>query len=363
MKREMYIIKKQIVALSVAVVLLFACVVFFVAADASDDIRVVVNGEEVVFEGQGPVVVDGRTLVPVRGVFEALGFGVNWDSRMGLVTLTRLNNLTGHSERITLRMGDAQFMVNWYPMTRDMEVPLQAINGRTMVPLRAPLESVGYRLSWDSSTRVISVFPELTGDAPVLTPIQPRFLQPQTEACVIPSGRPVIQTNQGLPSPEQMEDWYNSFVSTLVEEAIFYEINRMRVYYGLSELTRNRSLDSAAALRTAYLAAHNYGFVQVAGTSAHTYGSFYTRDLRSIQHNRREGFWGHIYTTSYASLHVASRTPHDYSRGPVGRWLNSPGHREILLSPYYNSVGVATGVDLTQNGAIHIYAFFDNLGE
>lgn len=39
-----------------------------VVASADSDITVVVNGQMVVFDDQQPVLVDGRTLVSVRGV-------------------------------------------------------------------------------------------------------------------------------------------------------------------------------------------------------------------------------------------------------------------------------------------------------
>ena len=43
---------------------------------AADEINVTINGQVVVFPDQRPAIVDGRTLVPVAGVFQALGFDV-----------------------------------------------------------------------------------------------------------------------------------------------------------------------------------------------------------------------------------------------------------------------------------------------
>ena len=39
------------------------------------------------FEDQQPVIVDGRTLVPVRGVFEFMGFDVDWNPTSRQATL------------------------------------------------------------------------------------------------------------------------------------------------------------------------------------------------------------------------------------------------------------------------------------
>src|SRR5437763_1304335 len=44
----------------------------------AQDIRVTVNGDPVAFSGTGPMQLNGRVLVPVRGVLEKLGANVEW---------------------------------------------------------------------------------------------------------------------------------------------------------------------------------------------------------------------------------------------------------------------------------------------
>ena len=46
---------------------------------AADEVSVTIDGKVVNFVGQNPVIVGGEVLVPIRGVFEALGFDVNWN--------------------------------------------------------------------------------------------------------------------------------------------------------------------------------------------------------------------------------------------------------------------------------------------
>ena len=58
------------------------------------------------FEGQGAAIVDGRTLVPVRGVFETLGFSVDWDGALRQVTLE------SPAHRVVLTVGRADFTTN-----------------------------------------------------------------------------------------------------------------------------------------------------------------------------------------------------------------------------------------------------------
>ena len=52
----------------------------------AQNIAVVVNGDPVVFSGMGPRQVNGRVLVPLRGVMEKMGAYVGWDPSTKTVT-------------------------------------------------------------------------------------------------------------------------------------------------------------------------------------------------------------------------------------------------------------------------------------
>jgi hypothetical protein len=132
------------------------------AAFANDAINVTIDGEPVVFEGQQPVNVGGRTLVPVRGVFEMLGFDVDWNSESQQATLTNENYT------MIITIGNQTFTTNGE--SHALDVPAQNIGGRTMVPIRLPLESVGFKLDWDNETNTVLISqdaPEPTAPAPI----------------------------------------------------------------------------------------------------------------------------------------------------------------------------------------------------
>ena len=116
---------------------------------ANTGIRVSVDGEYVNFEGQQPIIVGGRTLVPVRGVFEKLGFVPTWDGSARQATLTRSDYT------IVITIGSNIFTTNSVEHTLDIYA--QIINGSTMLPLRMVLESVGYRLHWNETARTVRV--------------------------------------------------------------------------------------------------------------------------------------------------------------------------------------------------------------
>jgi len=138
--------KRKLVVMCAALVFAFIFMPSFVFAD---DINVTVNGEIINFDGQQPVIIDGRTLVPVRGVFEALGFDVDWNQETRRVTLTREN------ARVDITINSTAFTANGRAYA--LEVPAQIIDGSTMLPIRSVLESVGYVLDWDGGSRTIAV--------------------------------------------------------------------------------------------------------------------------------------------------------------------------------------------------------------
>ena len=84
--------KKRILSLALACGMAIATVPT-ITAYANNAINVSINNQQVNFSGQTPVIVDGRTLVPVRDVFEAMGFVVEWDLVFSIATLTRGNTV------------------------------------------------------------------------------------------------------------------------------------------------------------------------------------------------------------------------------------------------------------------------------
>ena len=98
---------------------------------------------------QQPVIVDGRTLVPLRAVMEALGFEVEWEPTQNRV------NLEKPGFDISLTIGSRTMVVNGNNVSLD--VPAQLINGRTMVPLRAISEATGMEVRWDGENSIVHI--------------------------------------------------------------------------------------------------------------------------------------------------------------------------------------------------------------
>ena len=132
---------------------------------ANDNISVTIDGQSVVFVDQQPVIIDGRTLVPARGAFEALGFVPTWDGSTQTATLTRADYT------VVLTVGSASFTTNG--TRHQLDVAAIMLNGRVMLPLRAVLESIGIspdNIGWDGTNRAITIVTDANVTPPTTTP-------------------------------------------------------------------------------------------------------------------------------------------------------------------------------------------------
>ncbi|HWI62987.1 MAG TPA: stalk domain-containing protein [Symbiobacteriaceae bacterium] len=89
-----------------------------------------------------PVIVQDRTLVPVRSYLEALGATVNWQPPDTVV-------VQWEDRTISLRIGEKQARVGTSVVT--MDVPAQLIDSRTYVPLRFLSEGLGAKVGYDGT--------------------------------------------------------------------------------------------------------------------------------------------------------------------------------------------------------------------
>ena len=96
-----------------------------------------------------PQLVGGRTLVPMRAIFEYLGAEVTWDNDTRTATGT-LNDTV-----VTIQIDNTTAYVNGVPYTLD--VPAQIIGNRTMVPARFVSESLGCVVTWYNETQTAAV--------------------------------------------------------------------------------------------------------------------------------------------------------------------------------------------------------------
>lgn len=112
------------------------------------EIRVLLDGKPISFD-QIPIIEAGRTLVPMRGIFEAFGADVNYESKGRVVT-----GILGE-KTVLLTIGSAKASVNGKEVILD--VPAKIVNGRTLVPLRFVGESLDADVDWIKETRTVVI--------------------------------------------------------------------------------------------------------------------------------------------------------------------------------------------------------------
>lgn len=120
----------------------------------ADDINVKLDGEDVEFLSQSPVIIEGRTLIPLRGVFEKLGYEIGWDNETK--TATFVKELTIVKVKVNapeLTVGGKSY---------SLDVPAQIINGSMMLPLRAVGEATGLEVEWENETKTVILSTEKT---------------------------------------------------------------------------------------------------------------------------------------------------------------------------------------------------------
>ena len=103
-----------------------------------------------------PIMYRGRTLVPMRDIFEALGAEVQWDPYTRSITATRA------ATTVKMQMGRTTAWLNGHQMPLD-QAPMM-VNNRTMVPLRFVSEALGANVSWNNQMQLVSIN---TGGTPV----------------------------------------------------------------------------------------------------------------------------------------------------------------------------------------------------
>lgn len=114
-------------------------------------ITVLYNGTRISFHayGQNPELLNNRTLVPLRSIFEAMGAKVEWDDS----TNTAVAKRNGIEARI--QIGANKMYVNG--KTKPVDVPAQLLNDRTMVPVRIIAEAFGADVQWNDSGRTVLI--------------------------------------------------------------------------------------------------------------------------------------------------------------------------------------------------------------
>ena len=94
-------------------------------------------------------IIDGRTMVPVRDIFEACGAKVNWDANT--------KTITGEKGNTTVVMQIDSNMLFINEKVTEMDATPVIIDGRTLAPARYVAESFGGIVDWNAEDKVVMI--------------------------------------------------------------------------------------------------------------------------------------------------------------------------------------------------------------
>ena len=141
--------KKRILTLILALCMLAS---LSIPAFAEYPITVIVGGDEI-YTDVAPMIINGRTMLPVRAVFEAIGADVDYIDEERKVVATKDDKTI-------------EFVIDSNIMTVDgedttIDVPATIVNSRTLAPLRACAEAFDLEVGWDDVSRTAIVKTEV----------------------------------------------------------------------------------------------------------------------------------------------------------------------------------------------------------
>lgn len=178
MKEKKMMLRKYF-TIGLVLILFFGIIPFQAQAQiqAQKTIRIFMDGKEVLPQDQAPIILNNRTMVPVRVINEELGKEVKWDELNRRVIITS----PGWQSSIDLPNSstDAKQLIGIFIDGREIkseDAPPLIINNRVMVPLRAISLALGREVKWDADNYMVLVMSPAT--ISVSTGIQPQTTEP-----------------------------------------------------------------------------------------------------------------------------------------------------------------------------------------
>lgn len=267
---------KKILSVVLAMLLMLTSFVAF----ADSDITLTLNGVTIQTD-VAPVIVNDRTMVPFRAIFEALNIEVNWSDALRKVYAT--------SEGVTviLTVDSTKMLVNNDMIT--LEAAPFIMNDRVLVPVRAVCEALKCNVDWDGENRIVKI---------------------KTAGYIEPT---YTETIGGDPAYIKKD---HEFDKELLEL-----INNERASLGLGELTLDTALSSVAVAHSEDMAIRDY----IDHTSPDGVGAFDRLDEAGI---------------SYVSAAENIASGFATADKVFNSWMNSERHKGNLMNSEFGKIGI-----------------------
>lgn len=313
-------------------------------AFAADQITVTVDGEKVNFEDQQPVNIDNRVMVPVRDVAEKMGWEVTFETYPGNTLVDGvfqdehhimiqknvdvgkdlgrnfiyLTNIT--METNSILVGNS----GYYAEEEKLKATPVVQNGRTLLGVRDIAEGLHADVVWNSAIQTVEIKTKPAEQFAYYKELLD-YVDRYAEVADAPAEPEKVKTDSLTVEEEQRQrtEKYaaeqNAKRDEIAEEVIRLT-NAEREKAGLNPLEMDDSLMKAADVRVKEMG-------------------------ESFSHTRPDG--SKYITAAQEAGYSGSYVGENGSAGKstaeyiVSSWMNSEGHRENILNPNYNYIGVA----------------------
>lgn len=118
-------------------------------AYAAKEVKIEIDGKEMVPKDMPAVIINGRTMLPMRQIAQELGCEVNWNEAAKQIYVMR------GSDIIVFAVDSKIGYENGQEFT--MDVPATIVNDRTMLPVRALADALHLNIKWDDPSRTVSI--------------------------------------------------------------------------------------------------------------------------------------------------------------------------------------------------------------
>ena len=117
-------------------------------------IKVTVEGKEVAWTDAVPFIKDGRTLVPLRPIANAMDLEVNWYSSLNQAYFNDGQNT------VVFELGKKEYRyynTKGVDTKKSMDAAAISVDGRTYAPAKYLAEAFGYNVGWNGSTSTVII--------------------------------------------------------------------------------------------------------------------------------------------------------------------------------------------------------------
>ena len=158
---------KKVLSILMITIMLFSSMAVTTSAD-NNEISVYLDGVKIEFDVK-PQIINGRTMVPIRAIFEKMGAVVEWDGNTSSAICTKDDTV------VKMTVNSMDMYIN--NQSQKMDIAPVVIDGRTLAPARYVAEAFGADVKWDQVNNSVIITSnknstEINNNAPIPSDVQ-----------------------------------------------------------------------------------------------------------------------------------------------------------------------------------------------